>query len=210
MIGSGRMRNGQTNGAGALCGNVRLRDTHGGSSMEVGGPGVFEKYSKAEDFCEGFNNLENDYARSGHLRWQCFKPAAVDDDEIKKSRRAGCLDSQNYVDHKSVCNTHVLVHCLVVHCKWPSSRNTMDEEVAWRWLTPMRRTTEEEGFLRTGFLRIRSGYYDSGEADDCAWLCNGQEADDWPAWQKQVLEVACVALECEMKFSASGDTGGAR
>ena len=74
----------------------------------------------------------------------------------------------------------------------------------------MRRTTEEEGFLRTGFLRIRSGYYDSGEADDCAWLCNGQEADDWPAWQKQVLEVACVALECEMKFSASGDTGGAR
>ena len=133
-----------------------------------GGPGLFEKYSKAEEFCEGFNNLENDHARSGHLRWQCFKPAAVDDDEIKKSRRAGCLEIQ--VDHKSVCNTHVLVHCLVVHCKWhgraddcaamtsPSSRNTMDEEVAWRWLTPMRRTTEEEGFLRTGFLRTRSGY----------------------------------------------------
>ena len=33
-----------------------------------------------------------------HLRWQFFKPAAVDDDEIKKSRRvAGCLEIQDYV-----------------------------------------------------------------------------------------------------------------
>lgn len=30
-------------------------------------------------------------------RWQCFKPAAVDDDEIKKSRRVGCLEIQDYV-----------------------------------------------------------------------------------------------------------------
>ena len=208
MIGSGRMRNGQTNGAGALCGNVRLRDTlgEGGEADDYlgeGGPGFFEKYSKAEEFCEGFNNLENDYARSGHLRWQ----------QWMTMRSPG----EWAVDHKSVCNTRVLVHCLVVHCKWhgraddcaamtsPSSRSTMDEEVARRWLTAMRRTTEEEGFLRTG-----NSKWLQMEADDCAWLCNGQEADDWPAWQKQVLEVACVALECEMKFSASGDTGGAR